>query len=108
MSDAETIDNTWSDAEIASGPEILSDAERGDDERPSGSRRASHVSFFPSSISDSIFESICPLTHYRSQEPKTDNISEHNRGSAHSVEATILTFARDTRDSKLQTIEIRK
>jgi hypothetical protein len=105
MSNAETIDNTWSDPEISSGPEILSDAEMGDDERPSGSRRASHVSFLPSSISDSIFESICPLTHYRSQERKTDNIYEHNRGSAHSVEAAILTFARDIRDGKLQTIE---
>jgi hypothetical protein len=79
MSDAETIDNTWSDSEISSGPEILSDAEMGDDERPSGSRRASHVSFLPPSVSDSIFESICPLTRYRSQEPKTDNISEQNR-----------------------------
>ena len=76
MSDAETIDITWCDSEISSGPEILSDAEMGDDERPLGSRRASHVSFLPSSVSDSIFESICPLTHYRSKEPKTDNISE--------------------------------
>jgi len=85
MSDAETIDNTWSDSEISSGPEISSDAKMGDEERPSGSRRASHVSFLPSSVSDSIFESICRLTHYRSQKPKTDNISEQNRGSAQSV-----------------------
>jgi hypothetical protein len=44
MSDAETIDNTWSHSEISSGPEILSDAEMGDDERPSESRRASQES----------------------------------------------------------------
>jgi hypothetical protein len=44
MSDAETIDNTWSYSEISSGPEILSDAEMGDDERPSESRRASQES----------------------------------------------------------------
>jgi hypothetical protein len=41
MSDAETTDNTWSHSEISSGLEILSDAEMGDDERPSESRRAS-------------------------------------------------------------------
>jgi hypothetical protein len=44
MSDAEMIDNTWSHSEISSGPEILSDAEMGDDERPSESRRVSQES----------------------------------------------------------------
>jgi hypothetical protein len=96
MSDEETIVNTWSDPEITSGSETLSDAAIGDDERPARRKRASHVSFLPSSTSNSTFEKFV-LTDSRSQKLKTHKISEQSGVLAQSGEAATQTSVEDSK-----------
>lgn len=54
MSDAETIANAFSDPEITSDSEKLSDGTIGDDKRPSRRRRAPCISFLPLSLESSV------------------------------------------------------
>jgi hypothetical protein len=91
MSDAETIVDTFSDSEIVSDPETLSDGTTCDDERPSRRRRALCVSFLYCLhvIRHSRKSAFLLLTYSRSQKPKANNKSKHRGCFTRGVKAAI-------------------